>query len=267
MVHFYIGTHEPSWLNRTAGALFISRRRLARYRRVSSIPKAYGPWALDSGGFTELQMYGRWTTPARQYAEEVRLWREKIGRMNWAAIQDWMCEPIVIAGGKVGKLVFAGTKLSVPEHQRRTVASYLELRELAPELPWAPVLQGWAIDDYLACAELYRAAGVDLKAAPVVGVGSVCRRQATREAVDLFAALSPLGLKLHGFGLKLGALRNGMPYLHSADSMAWSYSARKNPPLPGCTHKHCANCWHFAMRWHDEALRFGARPSQLVLIP
>ena len=47
---FLLGTHQPGWL-RTAGVpLLVSDRRL---------PAAEVPWALDSGGFTELQKYAR----------------------------------------------------------------------------------------------------------------------------------------------------------------------------------------------------------------
>ena len=62
-----------------------------------------------------------------------------------------MCEPFIIAK----------TGLSVREHLRRTVASYLRLKELAPDLPFIPVLQGWQLADYLECAAMYEAAGVD----------------------------------------------------------------------------------------------------------
>jgi hypothetical protein len=64
--------------------------------------------------------------------------------MLWAAPQDWMCEPIVINGGTAGGQRFAGTHLSVAEHQRRTVANYAQLRDLAPDLPIIPVVQGWS---------------------------------------------------------------------------------------------------------------------------
>lgn len=48
---FWLGTHKTGWLERTDVPLFISRRRLVE--RVT-LPRARGPWALDSGGFTEL---------------------------------------------------------------------------------------------------------------------------------------------------------------------------------------------------------------------
>jgi hypothetical protein len=96
----------------------------------------------------------------------VRRYRDEIGRLAWAAPQDWMCEPWIIAK----------TGLSIAEHQRRTVENYLTLRTLAPDLPFIPVIQGWRRSDYLACVEMYVEAGVDLATAPVVGLGSVCRR-------------------------------------------------------------------------------------------
>ena len=69
-----------------------------------------------------------------------------------------------------------------------------------------PVLQGWSRDDYLRCVELYRLAGVDLTADPRVGVGSVCRRQATGEIEVIVHSPASLGLRRHVFGVKCGGL-------------------------------------------------------------
>jgi hypothetical protein len=59
-----------------------------------------------------------------------------------------------------------------------------------------PVVQGWRLADYLACAELYAVAGVDLAALPLVGLGSVCRRQSTAEIAVIVGELARRGLKL-----------------------------------------------------------------------
>ena len=65
VTRFYLGTHEPSWLRRLNDVpLFISHRRLQRL--VNLYPATTG-WALDSGGFTELSMHGRWTTTPAAY--------------------------------------------------------------------------------------------------------------------------------------------------------------------------------------------------------
>lgn len=58
---FYLGTHQVNWLSDSQARLFGSRRRLSTRRRL---PRARSNWALDSGGFTELSLYGGWkTTP------------------------------------------------------------------------------------------------------------------------------------------------------------------------------------------------------------
>jgi hypothetical protein len=218
---------------------------------------------LDSGGFTELATHGTWDhgpTPA-QYAARVRRYSTEIGELAWAAPQDWMCEPWITAK----------TGLTVAAHQARTVANYLRLRDLAPELPFVPVLQGWRLGDYLHCVDLYRAASVDLAAAPVVGLGSVCRRQSTREAAQIVAALRDAGVdRLHGFGFKVQGLIRCGHLLASADSMAWSYAARRRPPLPGCTtHINCANCARYAYAWYQRTLAALPRTpaTQLSLFP
>lgn len=238
---FFLGTHEVSWVGRTSVPLFLSRRRLARQKSHTT---ALGMWALDSGGFTELSLYGRWTVSPEVYAAEVRLYAGRLGRMLWAATQDWMCERIML--DKTG--------LTVEEHQARTVQSYLDLRRIAPDIPWSPALQGWTPADYMRCLNMYYDAGVDLRQSNVVGVGSVCRRQHTDEAVEIFKTLHACGLRLHGFGLKLAGLRKAANYLVSADSLAWSYAARKGGVAPGCTHKTCANCMVYAMQWRAKVL-------------
>jgi hypothetical protein len=241
-VRFYLGTHETSWLGKTAVPLFLSRIRLARRRRL---PKALGPWALDSGGFSELNKTGRWSVTPEHYAGEVRRWRDLIGGLEWAAIQDWMCEPFVLAK----------TGLSVTAHQWLTVASWLKLRGLAPEIPWVPVLQGWHCEDYLRHAEMYAEVGTDLRTLPLVGVGSVCRRQATAEAVGIVAALYRLGLRLHLFGFKTDGLRACGAFAESADSLAWSAAARNRKiRLPGCPHRNCNSCLTWSLRWREEVL-------------
>ncbi len=250
---FYLGAHQPHWLWRAGFPLFVSHRQLARRR---GLRPASCRWALDSGGFTELSLHGRWVTPAADYAAAVATYVQQIGGLDFAP-QDWMCEPFITAH----------TGLTVREHQERTVASYLELRHLAPQLPFIPVVQGWALADYLHCVELYRSAGVDLAALPLTGLGSVCRRQSTGEITEIVTALARRGLRPHGFGVKTGGLHRYGHQLVSADSMAWSYSARRLPALAGCTgHRNCANCLTYAAGWRHRVLaRYAARGYQAGL--
>jgi hypothetical protein len=239
---FYLGTHKPAWLGRLRVPLMVSRRAFAGARRL---PYAVCDWMLDSGGFTELALHGRWTIGPEQYVREVRRLSAQVGRLRFVAPQDWMCEPDMVAK----------TGLSVVEHQRRTVANFVQLRQLAPTLPIIPVLQGWEIGDYYDCRRMYEAAGVDLAGEPLVGVGSVCRRQHVREVAVMLEDLAGDGLRLHGFGFKKEGLRLASHALASADSLAWSLNARMTPVrLPGCPHATCANCSRYAMQWRGEIM-------------
>jgi hypothetical protein len=255
MERFYLGTHQPHWLASLSLAgldeqvvpLFVSHRRLAGRRRL---PRACRPWALDSGGFTELSLFGEWTVGPGEYVAAVYRYQTEIGLLDWAAPQDWMCEPEIRAV----------TGLTVEDHQRRTVESFLRLRELWPgeePCPIIPVLQGWSTKDYLRCAAWYERAGVDLAAEPLVGVGSVCRRQHTDAIWQVFAALR--GLPLHGFGVKLEGLRRYSDGITSADSLAWSWSARADGRAgrrtPGCRHSSCVNCSVYAAAWYRRVMR------------
>jgi hypothetical protein len=241
---FYLGTHQPAWLGQVPVPLFISHRRLARCRRL---PVARTTWALDSGAFSELGMHGRWTLMPEAYAKAVRRYRDEIGRLAWAAPQDWLCEPAVRAV----------TGFGVREHQYRTVSNLLDLRRIAPDLPIIPVLQGWTLADYLRCVELYRQAGIDLRSEALVGLGSVCRRQATAEIGRIVERLTDLGLRLHGFGIKTLGLRRYGRFLASADSLAWSFRGRHVKP---CRHQREervseANCLIFALGWRRHVLQ------------
>ncbi len=250
---FYLGAHQPAWLAWVDVPLMVSHRTLRGRRRL---PRAQRRWALDSGGFTELSLFGRWQTSPAAYAVAVARYTDQIGNLAWASPQDWMCEPAMLArtGG------------SVADHQAATVDNYATLRQLAPHLPFLPVVQGWRIGDYLACVDRYAAAGIDLAAVPLVGLGSVCRRQATGELGAIAAELAAAGLRLHGFGVKQHGLARYADHLESADSLAWSYAARRRPALPGCTrHRNCANCPRYALAWRQQVLASLDGPRQLRL--
>ncbi len=213
MGRFYLGSHHASARWWALGVpLFVSVRVLGKRK---SLPAPTAPWALDSGGFTEVSKYGCYETTEDDYVDQVRRFSE-VPFFAWAAPQDWMCEPWIIEK----------TGLSVREHQERTVQSFLGLREKVGRFV-IPVLQGYGPREYDNCVRLYQDNGVDLEAEPVVGLGSVCRRSGTVEIVRLIRYLHDHRLRLHGFGLKDTAYRACRNQLVSADSMAWSATARR----------------------------------------
>jgi hypothetical protein len=253
--NFYLGAHHPQWLRFAEFPLFVSRRRLQRYK---TLPRAQCRWALDSGGFTELSMLGDWTLGSRDYVALARRYRDEIGNLEWAAPQDWMCEPFILAK----------TRSSVESHQRRTVRNYVGLMEMAPDIPWIPVLQGWQVSDYMRCIDLYSLYRVDLTKCALVGVGSICRRQGEVRIAMLLDELARHGIRLHGFGIKLKGLELAAQSLASADSMAWSFSARREPTQCGSTtHKNCANCYEYARQWRSRVISLIERVAGSPLQP
>ena len=245
---FYLGTHVTGWLFKPEFKdvpLFISHNTM---RKRKSMTGAVTRWALDSGGFTKLSQNPEgWERGCEEpYVEAVYRYAET-GTLDFASQQDWMCEPWLMNGR------------TVEEHQERTVENYLRLVELAPDLPWLPVLQGWELDDYVTHVGMWMEYGVDLRTFERVGVGSVCRRQATDDIGAIMSLLSGGSISVHGFGVKKAGLRKYGQHLGSADSMAWSFGARRTDPLPGCHHGkygtgNCANCPRFALQWREELL-------------
>ena len=243
-MRFFLGTHEPGWLARTKTPLFVSYTRLRRYK---TLPRAVAHWALDSGAFTELLNHGHWTISARTYADDVRRMSTEIGKLEWASIQDWICAPAVLAR----------TTSKIDAHQRRTVENYHALKTFAPEVPWLPVLQGWTAPSYLTHLRMYRSLGL-LQDEPLIGVGSLASRQQSEDVPKILTVLKDQGLSVHAFGLSLAGLKNVSGLISSADSMVWSFTARRRQlKHDACRARHriCNNCLSYAIAWRRHVLR------------
>ncbi len=172
---------------------------------------------MDSGAFTEIATHGYYRESVDAYVVQIERWRT-CGNMLAAVSQDYMCEPWIIAK----------TGLTIADHQRLTIERYDAIRAKTTAFVM-PVLQGFAPSDYV---EHLRAYGARLTPEMWVGVGSVCKRNADPGTIyDVLRAIKRErpDLRLHGFGLKTTALGDGGVFdlLHSADSMAWSFAARR----------------------------------------
>jgi hypothetical protein len=265
----FLGVNTVAWLGRPelAGVpRCVSRNRLASYRG-RRVPRSRGPLLLDSGGFTELKQHGRWRITAAEYVAEVRRLVAQLGADQVVGIaqQDWMCEDVVINGGVTKDGTFVGTRstldpagrLSLEEmvylHQRLTVDNLVQLRTLAPDLPIFPVLQGRTLGDYIRHTGMFTTAGVSFLDEPLVGLGSVCRRQGTHEVADIVRALVSHGFPLHGFGVGVQGLSLYGQSIVSTDSDAWSYAGRRAGRCPHGMVVWEANCPHRARTWWQAA--------------
>jgi len=200
--------------------------------------------SLDSAGFVAMVRYGdyRWTTE-----EYVRL----AGSFPWAwwASMDYCCEPQI-----------AHDKVEVRDRVRRTADGHVLCSNMASDLGVAapmPVLQGWAVDDYLASVDLLR----DPPA--LVGVGSVCRRDVhgADGLISILSALDkvlPKHVQLHLFGVKGTAipLLLGHPRIASVDSMAWDAASRRECPSPRPVSKRVAHMVEWYRRQTSHANLF-----------
>jgi hypothetical protein len=221
-VKFYVGLHQPADAQHFDIAC-ISINRLRRRKK----PVICGEVLVDSGAFTELFIHGHYRHRVEEYAAELfRLHTLGVVRIAAAVAQDYMCEPFILAK----------TGLTIEEHQRLTIERYDALvTELGclfgGEIPFhvMPVLQGFAPQDYANHVLMY---GDRLKPSMWVGVGSVCKRQGDpRSIIAVLQSIITVrpDLLLHGFGVKkTSLLHSGVrEYLATADSMAWSFAARK----------------------------------------
>lgn len=235
-VKFYVGLHQPADAQHF-DLVCISIKRLWRRKK----PVACGDVLVDSGAFTELFLHGRYRHGVEEYAAELyRLHTSGVVKIAAAVAQDYMCEPFILSK----------TGMTIADHQRLTIERYdaliTELERLFDgPIPFhvMPVLQGFAPQDYANHVRMY---GDRLKPGMWVGVGSVCKRQGDPRSIiavlQAIAALRP-DLLLHGFGVKKTSLLHPgvREMLATADSMAWSFAARKQG--------RSANDWREAARF------------------
>lgn len=190
---------------------------------------------MDSGAFSTLALYGCYPFHPDEYAFQVNKWSTN-GNMLAAVSQDYMCEPMMLKK----------TGLTIPVHQQLTIERYIQLRaEVESRIHLLPVLQGFDPQDYV---QHIRSYGNLLTRGMWVGVGSICKRNGDpKSLIRVLHAIKTErpDLRLHGFGLKITALQSSArDYLHTADSMAWSFRARKQGRDP--------NSWKEAQQFIEE---------------
>lgn len=236
-MRFFTGLHQPSDAGHFPDA-FISVNRL----RDRKAPMKVRNWIMDSGAFTEISTHGHYRHGVAEYAAQIRRWKDN-GKLLAAVAQDYMCEAFILKK----------TGLTVQDHQRLTVERYDALLAEKTGVYIMPVLQGYSPADYVAHLAMY---GKRFAPGQWVGVGSVCKRNGDPRAVaavlHAIKSVRP-DLRLHGFGLKTTALAHPLvrSLLETADSMAWSFSARKQGRN--------ANDWREAKAW---AAAITGRPVQ-----
>lgn len=176
------------------------------WRRGGKFKKSFGLTWLDCGGFTILNQYGNYPFSIVNYANLIaRL------KPNYYATMDYPCEPEI------------SRSLGLMSNQERieaTVKNAVKVAVWEGQLKgtMVPVIQGYSLDEYLHCLNLYNEAGL---IRDYMAVGSMCRRISDKELACLIPGIyheaQRLGCsKLHFFGLKLS------PTLEIYDEMIYS---------------------------------------------
>ena len=221
MEAFYTGLHQPSDAQHFDRCCIHVGRLLTRQK-----PLGCDELLLDSQAFRILELHGEHQLTPEAYADLAAQIAMLCVRIV-VVTQDYMCEQYIFEK----RFEHTGVRFTVADHQRLTISRYDALHYFASRrgLTVMPVLQGYAPAEYVDHIRQY---GRRLRKGAWVGVGSVCKRNGDPSAIrDVLYSIQRArpDLRLHGFGLKSTALTWGWirDALYSADSMAWSYAARR----------------------------------------
>jgi len=217
---FYPGLHQPSDAHHFERCC-IHIGRLATRRK----PLGCKELLLDSQAFRVLELHGEHQLLPEQYAALAAYCATLCDEVT-PVTQDYMCEQYIFDRREL----LTGVRYTVADHQRLTIERYDAIRAaLDKAIYLMPVLQGYTPLEYASHLAQY---GARLTRGMWVGVGSVCKRNtdpsAIRDVLYVIKRARP-DLRLHGFGIKQTSVAHPVvrAYLHSADSMAWSFAARK----------------------------------------
>lgn len=220
MDKFYIGLHQTSDAQHFDRCC-IHIARLEGRRK----PLGCNEMLIDSQAFRILELHGEHQLSPIEYAD--RLHRARLLCPEIAGVtQDYMCEQYIFDCRER----LTGKRYTVTDHQWLTIQRYMDIRSvLDPSIYLMPVLQGYTPIEYVRHIREY---GDLLPEGAWCGVGSVCKRNGSPSQIrDVLYSIKRYrpDLRLHGFGLKRTALSWAWirEALYSADSMAWSFAARK----------------------------------------
>lgn len=217
---FYFGLH-PTWQRYkwlpagvntmfSAGAFTAKLLKTGRWARWKFFPFVGRTW-LDGGGFTLLNTYGEYPFSNQTYLNLVAFLKP-----DYYATLDYPCEPDI---SRALSLMSNHERIEATVDMAAEILYWAEMVDSQP----VPVIQGFALDEYRYCIDLYHQRGL---IRPYMAVGSMCRRLSSRELNKLIPGITEhardAGVeRLHYFGLKVDrALLDLDEFIWSRDSAA-----------------------------------------------
>jgi len=171
---------------------------------------------LDSGGYSFFSQWGEYPFSIEDYITLAGILKDTYPLYKVATL-DYPCEPDINRS----------QLMTNKERIKKTVSNTVECYDLDKTLPWLPVIQGYKLDEYLHCIDLYNEAGV---ISDYWAIGSLCSRKGNLRSIKyLLTKLYELALsdvKIHAFGLNLPYIKDPQIFniLHSSDSAAWTFN-------------------------------------------
>ena len=173
---------------------------------------------IDSGGFSFFKKWGEYPFDLETYLSFIYNLKEQYP-LELCAVMDYPCE---IEANR--------TKLKTNKDRiEATVRNAVECIDADPNLPWIPVIQGFSLEEYLHCVDLYEQVGIRLD---YIAVGSVCARKGNLHSIRriLTKIRDRTKARLHSFGLSLTYLKDSQIHnaVYSSDSAAWNWGISKH---------------------------------------
>lgn len=175
---------------------------------------------VDSGGFSSSFICNGYNKSDREY-----LYFVKKTKAKYFALRDYPCEPQILRKYNV----------TVKDQILRTLDNHIKLLDLLEDYLLkakpVPVLQGWEVEDYLFCIDLFREHGLVGNGFDYIAIGSLCRKNTTTQIKKIILTIRKElkdSIKLHCFGTKISVLNDLAVWkaVYSVDSMAWDFNAR-----------------------------------------
>ena len=215
--------------------------------------------ALDSGGFVSGMLFkkkGKQRGIAGIYPWSLSQYVELANSMgvNWWSQPDFCVEEAIAETREEVDYRINATATMLEATLRLVYEWQNELAKTCSSTtvanmikPCVPIVQGFTISDYQRSADMLMQVWSRwqpwLDAPTLIGVGSVCRRSVKHPVHGLNAILAglegliPESSRVHCFGVKgtvLSELKM-LPWVASADSMAWDFGARVKARKAGCS--------------------------------
>ena len=171
---------------------------------------------LDSGGYSFFSRWGEYPFSIEKYVDLANTLKDKYPLYRVATL-DYPCEPDIDRSHL----------MTNEERIKKTVSNAVECIDVDRRLPWLPIIQGYTLDEYLHCVDLYQEAGI---ISDYWAVGSLCSRKGNIQRIKyLITKLKELALsnvKVHAFGLNIPYIKDPQIFhaLYSSDSAAWTFN-------------------------------------------